>query len=192
MALGSRFGVLKTYADTGSRCGSPIWHPIGAQLAPNWRPSGAPGRLGSPTGRPRGPSQAQEAPKRLQDEPQRRPSGAKLSPRGAQEVSDGAQKVSQKAPGAAKRQSKSTWRAKEAILEKVAKVQYCRAKLKVRGALEGHLEAKLEPKMASKCALAAQLGVQVRLGSPTWRPSAPWQPNLAFKWTPGDAQEASS
>ena len=51
----------------------------------------------------------------------------------------------------------------------------------VRGALEGHLEAKLEAKMASKCVLAAQLGVQVRLGSPTWRPSAPWQSNLAVQ-----------
>ena len=33
----------------------------------------------------------------------------------------------------------------------------------------------MEPKMASKCARAAQLGAQVRLGSPTWQ----YKSNLA-------------
>ena len=124
-----------------------IWSPFGAQRAPSW-----------PRRRPRGPSGAQEAPRRPQDEPQRRPRDPKLSPRGAQEAPSRAQEASQKAPRAAKKQSKSTWRLKIAISEKVAKVPYCRANLEVRGALERHLDAKLEPRMASKCALAVQLG----------------------------------
>ena len=129
-----------------------------------------------------------------------------------------------KRPG--RKQSKSVWRAKKAILKKAQKVLYCRAKLEVRDALERHLEAKLELKMASKRAkrparrqskehlesrkgniekstksavlsskiggpgcsgealggqVGAQNGIQVRLGSSTWRPGAPGQPNLASK-----------
>ena len=62
--------------------------------------------------------------------------------------------MTQKAPKRAKRparkQSKSVWRAEKAILKKVQKVPYCRAKLEVRGALERHMAAKLQFKMASK------------------------------------------
>ena len=43
--------------------------------------------------------------------------------------------------------------------------------MKVRGALGRHLEAKMEARIVPRCALAAQLGAQVRLDSPTWRPS---------------------
>ena len=70
-ALGSRYGVLKAYADIGSRCGSPIWHPLGVHFASNWRPFGA--HLAS-KGPQVGPGGAQVA----QVKPKRRPGGPKM------------------------------------------------------------------------------------------------------------------
>ena len=40
----------------------------------------------------------------------------------------------------------------------------------------------MELKMASKCALAAQIGAQVQLGSPSWQYKSNLEPNLAPKW----------
>ena len=78
--------------------------------------------------------------------------------------------------------SKSIRSVKKSLLEKVAQVPQRRAKLKVRGTLERHLEAKLELKMASKCALAAQIGAQVQLDSPTWQHKSNLKPSLPWKF----------
>ena len=43
------------------------------------------------------------------------------------------------------------------------------------------MDAKLEDKMASKFALAAQIGAQVQLGSPTWQYKSNLEPNGAPK-----------
>ena len=199
VGLGSCFGVLKTYVDTGSRFGSPTgahlasnWRPLGVQMAPLWRPSGAHlASIWSPFGaqrapswprrRPRSPSGAQEGPRRPQDEPQRRPRDPKLSPSGAQEEHKRRPSRSQELP-------KSSPRALGEHKRQFAEFAFsCRRERGSEGSgalWEGtwrpswssnwRPSVPWELKLPPKCSLAAHLGST----SPTWSPTG--QPKCSF------------
>ena len=104
-------------------------------------------------------------------EPPRRPRGSKLGPRGAQS------------------QSRCASRGKKHTLpESLKNLGFSLKNLGFfeSGALwrgtwrpswrpEWRPGAPWQPKWTSKCAWAAQVGIQVRLGSPIWRPSEHWK-----------------
>ena len=117
------------------------------------------------------PRCTQEVPKSAQEAPKRRPRGSKLSPKGAQEGPKSFQKAVQE-------HLEST----RGNLLNLRSRLHGSVILRGRGALERHLNAKLKHTMASKSGRTAQLGAQVRLGSPTWQYKSNLEPNRAPKW----------
>ena len=178
----------------------------GAHLALTWHPLRLQFGLG---GAQKAPSSAQEAPRTFQSgakRPQEAPSGAqeapkrpKWSPKGAQEAPSGAQEAPKRLQVEAKRRPRgpedppeSSPRAlgqqKRQLLKKWLKCRKGEQNWRSEALWGGTWRPSWTPKwrlgtpwMGGMCALAAQLGAQVPLDCPTWRPSAAGQPNVVPK-----------
>ena len=75
MVLGSCFGVLEAYVDTGSRFGGPTWSSFGVQLASTWRPNGALRTRTGSTEAQAGSTEAQAGPAGQAGRPRRQSKG---------------------------------------------------------------------------------------------------------------------